>query len=166
MKWGIVLDWLNVKGPDELRQLGTFNEVRKQIKNDGGKHIHITGRSWEGLWDSINEFKQKLKILKIAGYHPVEVNVVKEKTSEKNSSASKYFTSLANEYIFYLTELDGELRMNKLGIKGTHFSNKRKAKLWRDKISKIIHPDVCNHENASEAMAQLNDLYSQMVGRD
>ena len=35
----------------------------------------------------------------------------------------------------------------------------------RDKISKVIHPDLCHHQKASEAMAQLNDLYNQMVGR-
>ena len=42
---GIRLEWLKVKDSEELKQLGTFNEVRRQIKLDGGKHIHITGRS-------------------------------------------------------------------------------------------------------------------------
>ena len=89
----------------------------------------------------------------------------KERVNDRVND-SDYFTSLASEYIFYLTELDGQLRMNKLNIKSTHFSDQRQAKSWRDKISKVIHPDLCHHQKASEAMAQLNDLYNQMVWRD
>ena len=70
----------------------------------------------------------------------------------------------ACEYIFYLVELDGKLRMDKLGITPTLFSNKKTAKRWRDRISKVIHPDCCHHQRASEAMAELNQLYNQMTG--
>lgn len=157
------MEWLKVKDLEELKQLGTFNEVRKQIKLDGGKHIHITGRSWNELLEAINGFKEKIEMLKINEHQSVEVS---KKRLDDHPSNSHYFTSLASEYIFYLTELDGELRMNKLKIKSTHFSDQRQAKSWRDKISKVIHPDICHHQQASEAMAQLNDLYHQMVGRD
>lgn len=160
---GIRLEWLKVKDSEELKQLGTFNEVRRQIKLDGGKHIHITGRSWNELIEAISSFKQKLETLKVNEHPSVEVS--KERVNDRVNNGD-YFTSLASEYIFYLTELDGQLRMNKLNIKSTHFSDQRQAKSWRDKISKVIHPDLCHHQKASEAMAQLNDLYNQMVGRD
>ena len=70
-----------------------------------------------------------------------------------------------DEYIFYLLELEGELRMQKLGINKSHFTNKKKAKQWRDKISKEIHPDKSDHKKAEEAMAKLNSIYEAMIGR-
>jgi len=39
-----------------------------------------------------------------------------------------YFTSKSNEYIFYLTELDADIRIKKLRITKSLFSNKNKAK--------------------------------------
>ncbi len=160
----VILDWFSVTSVEELKVLGKFNEVRARIKDDGGKHIHISGRSWIDLLKSIEGFKQTLEKLNVISCQTVEVNIVNE--SSLVQSDREYFTNLANEYIFYLTQLDGELRMNKLGITSIHFSDKRKAKSWRDKISKTIHPDVCHHVHASEAMSQLNDLYNQMIGRE
>ena len=56
--------------------------------------------------------------------------------------------------------------MKKLGVNASHFSSKKAAKAWREQISKVIHPDFCSHQQATAAMAKLNDLYQQMVGRD
>ena len=123
------MEWFNVKDLEELKQLGSFNEVRAQIKAEGFNNLHVSGRSWGGL-------------------------------------LKEYFNSQASEYIFYLTELDGEQRLKKLGVSATHFSSKKAAKTWHNQISKVIHPDVCSHQKAAIAMAKLNDLYQQMVGRE
>lgn len=56
--------------------------------------------------------------------------------------------------------------MNKLNITSKLFKDKKEAKSWRDKISKLIHPDVCPHAKSSEAMMKLNELYQQMTGRE
>ena len=72
----------------------------------------------------------------------------------------------SNEYIFYLTELDGEIRMKKLGITKSLFNNKNEAKVWRDKILKEIHPDINNHPKSTLAMAKLNEMYNSMVGKN
>ncbi len=106
----LTLDWLNIKSLEELKNLGKFNKIRAEIKNFGGKTIHVSGRSWEELFNSIQDFNKHLELI------------------EKNEKTVTYFKTKASEYIFYLTELDGEVRMSKLGITASHFSNKRKAK--------------------------------------
>lgn len=163
------LDWLKVKSSEELKQLGKFNDIRAEIKNFGGKTIHVSGRSWEELFEAIKAFQEVLQKLGLSECKDI-VNQVMISPSSENTDPTVndrgYFTTQASEYIFYLTELDGESRMSKLGITASHFSNKKKAKTWRDQISKVIHPDVCKHVDASDAMAQLNDLYNQMVGRE
>lgn len=163
------VDWLHVKDLDELKNLGKFNEVRAEIKQFGGKTIHVSGRSWEELFTSIQTFQNAIQQLNLGECKECKDAVMVSTTSQninRTVSNNDYFTTQASEYIFYLTELDGEARMSKLGITATHFSSKRKAKTWRDHISKVIHPDVCKHVHASDAMAQLNDLYNQMVGRE
>lgn len=88
-------------------------------------------------------------------------------TQEINLSDNySFFTSKANEYIFYLTELDGDIRMKKLGITKIHFTSKKKSKEWRDKISKEIHPDINHHPKSQDAMAKLNFIYSSMIGKE
>lgn len=163
------LDWLKVKNAEELKQLGKFNEVRAEIKKFGGKTIRVSGRSWDELFTSIQSFQKVLQELNLSECKNV-VDEVRVSSSSENTneivSDNDYFTNQASEYIFYLTQLDGEARMSKLGITSTHFSSQQKARKWRDKISKVIHPDVCKHVHASGAMAQLNDLYNQMVGRE
>ena len=146
--------WIDVKNLDELKSLGKFMSVKKEISNDVGENIKITGRSWKDLFNNIIKFKEVVQ----------KINISNINTSN-NEDTNKYFTSKANEYIFYLTELDGEIRMKKLGITKSHFSNKNKAKKWRDTISKEIHPDINNHPKSNIAMSKLNDMYSSMIGR-
>lgn len=157
------MEWFNVKDLEELKQLGSFNEVRAQIKAEGFNNLHVSGRSWEGLLDSIRHFRETVE--KIQSLPMNEMVNCSNETSQP-ADLSGYFNSRASEYIFYLTELDGEQRLKKLGVSATHFSSKKAAKTWHNQISKVIHPDVCSHQKAAIAMAKLNDLYQQMVGRE
>ena len=97
---------------------------------------------------------------------PVVGMIFSKKIKEITTPSEQYFISPSIEYIFYLVELDGEIRMNKLNITSKLFKDKKEAKSWRDKISKLIHPDVCPHAKSSEAMMKLNELYQQMTGRE
>ena len=151
--------WINVKNVDELKSLGKFTEVKREIKEDVGENIKITGRGWNDLYKNIAKFSNLIENI-----YKSEFNC-NEKIQMTNDS-SNYFTSKSNEYIFYLTELDGDIRMKKLGITKALFTNKNKAKAWRDKISKEIHPDINNHPKSSLAMAKLNEMYSSMVGKN
>ena len=53
------MDWLKVNDLEELKKLGSFNEVRGQIKEEGWSQLHVSGRSWQGLLDSICEFRSE-----------------------------------------------------------------------------------------------------------
>lgn len=157
------MEWFNVKDLEELKQLGSFNEVRAQIKAEGFNNLHVSGRSWGGLLKSIEDFRKKIGEIQRL---PVNETAVSSNKETQPADLSEYFNSQASEYIFYLTELDGESRLKKLGVSATHFSSKKAAKTWHNQISKVIHPDVCSHQKAAIAMAKLNDLYQQMVGRE
>ena len=149
--------WINVQSVEELKTLGKFNDLKKEIKNDVEEKVKISGRSWDDVYKKIVDFRN------------ITQKVGKEldiKPSIKINDEDTYFTSKANEYIFYLTELDGEIRMKKLGVTKTHFTNKKKAKTWRDKISKEIHPDKNKSSKATDAMTKLNNMYSNMIGKE
>lgn len=146
------MSWIHVDSVEELKSFGKFNEVKAMIKQDVGVNIKITGRGWKELFTSIQNFKALVESLELVS--------VKEVADD-----SHYFASVGTEYIYYLVELDGELRTQKLGISKAQFTNKKKAKEWRDQIVKQIHPDVNHHPNATQAMNILNEIYATMVGK-
>ena len=153
------MEWMNVSSVEELKKMGKFREVSSLIKNDvKDTGIKISGRGWNDLWKSIEQFKDCIDKFCPKQKHEAEQIEIVEQTTE----ATIYFNSKASEYIFYLIELDGDIRMKKLGITNVHFKNKRLAKKWREQISKAIHPDVCQHPYATQAMSKLNELYNQM----
>lgn len=75
----------------------------------------------------------------------------------------KYFKSKEHRYIFALIELDGENRAKILEITRELYDDKNSAKVWRDKILKLIHPDICTIDGSDKAVAKLNELYARMV---
>lgn len=85
--------------------------------------------------------------------------------SESKEEEDEYFKSKEAELIFYLVELDGELRMKKLGITRQHTRNLATAKKWRNDIAQLIHPDVSNHPKAAQAFSVLTEMYEQMTRR-
>ena len=142
--------WLYVESIEQLKSLGKFRDLQNEIREDVGSRVKVTARSWEELYSNILSFREVIE---------------KENKIKRKSESKEYFISKIDEYIFYLLELEGELRMQKLGINKSHFTNKKKAKQWRDKISKEIHPDKSDHKKAEEAMAKLNSIYEAMIGR-
>lgn len=80
-----------------------------------------------------------------------------------NIEKDKYFISKQHRYVFALVELDGENRAKLLEITRELYHDKNKAKAWRDRIIKLIHPDVCDIDGAEKAMTKVNELYSRMV---
>lgn len=84
----------------------------------------------------------------------------------KESPISPYFQSSTHELLFYLLELDGEARMEKLGITARLFFKKAEAKKWYRELAKQIHPDTCHLPQATRGMEVLNHLYAQLLGED
>ena len=137
------MEWFNVKSLDELKKLGKFREVGAKVKSDCNGIVNIKLGSWKNLYNSILNLRGLLKQLQV--------------------TPNCYFNSLASEYIFYLVELDGKDRLDKLKVDRKFYSNKKSAKAWRDKIAKEIHPDKCSIPQAKEAIAKLNQLYEGMI---
>ena len=81
----------------------------------------------------------------------------------RNPVADEYFVSPSARVIFALVELDGQCRLDQLGVPRANFGDKGIAKRWRDDMARLIHPDRCPHAKAGAAMARLNELYEFMV---
>jgi hypothetical protein len=80
--------------------------------------------------------------------------------SEKSDD---FFLSKEAEYIFYLTQLEGEARRKKLNANRKLYRDKIAAKKWRDQIYKFIHEDRCCHALSKEACQQLDEMYEGMI---
>lgn len=183
------MKWLNAESIDELKEYKTLknlcDNITKDLENlfEGKKSrdknivkmITIRSNSWVGIFDKIKAFREVILDLEYKGSNTKEIAEVEPVKSDdiikvnkvninKGKAIDNYFSSLENEYIFYLLELDGKTRADKLKITKKCYTNKRSAKAWRDKIAKIIHPDKCVNFKANEALIKLNELYKEMIG--
>lgn len=163
------MDWLNANNIEDIKKFGTLNEVKKIIKNDlkvyfsGVKSkdkniiemISVKSSSWIGLLDKI----KALKIF-VNEFSDIKNNEIYNSDAYNND----YFKSKTDEYIFYLLEMDGKQRAEKLKINRKCYLNETEAKKWRNQIAKELHPDKSNHKKATQATAKLNQLYKEMVG--
>lgn len=143
------MNLLEVKSLEELKTLGKHKELVAQFKKAIGDDKKFSTKSWQNLYDSISNYNDLL--------HGKECTEIKQ-------AKYQYFVSKEAEIIFYLVELSGEVRLNKLGLTKSHYSNKNKATKWRNTILKIIHPDKCLHLRSSEATKTLNSIYKEMIG--
>lgn len=141
--------WLNVNSVEELKGLGNFNNIKKEINEDLLDKVNITGKGWDELYSNIVQFKFLIE----------SVN----KTMDKENNTSIYFSSTAKEYIYYLMELEGDIKIRNLGITKNHYTNKKKAKEWKDKIYKSINKE--DHPKTQEALLELNRIYELMIKR-
>lgn len=175
----MIKDWININNEEEFKKLGNFIYVRKLIKEDLNefksknciteidilKVLHMTSNSIIGLVEKIKVIKTFVK----ANY----INVEEKNDLEKNNSTDvnsdrEYFKSEAHELIYYLIQLDGEERMDKLNIYSTHYHDKELAKSWYKDIAKKIHSDKLNNREiigAEEAMSELTAIYKKMGKR-
>ena len=140
------MKWFYCSSIEELKELGSFREVRKKVKEEIGENIKIKANSWRNLFTSISSFKELFK---------------KVKSSQQKDEL--YFNSQISKLIFYLLELDGEIRLEKLGVNKLHYLNKEKADKWKRNLVKKLHPDVCNHPKADKAIIEVNSLYKEMI---
>lgn len=149
------MEWLEVENLEELKQLGSYQDLRCQIKNSLGEKIYFTANGWSDLWEvvqSIRKFSERL---------PKKVQ--ESNISNISDESPKYFKSEADRIIYALVRLDGEERLRELGVDRSYTRDLEKAKRWRNCLAKIIHPDVCKHPDAAEASTKLTKLYEQMT---
>jgi len=53
--------WINIKDVNELKSLGTFAQVKQEIKKDVGDNIKITGMGWNDLYKNITKFSNLIE---------------------------------------------------------------------------------------------------------
>lgn len=137
--------WYEVNSIEELKALGNFNEVKALIKSDLGDSIKLKSSGWKELFDSIVMLRNFIDEVK------------------KSSNKDLYFNSEVSEIIYYLLNLEGKSRLDKLKITQKYFLNREIAKEWKMNMAKKLHPDICKHEKATEAMSEVNKLYKEMT---
>lgn len=145
------MKWINVNSVEELKALGKFNTVKKEIKDDLLDKVDISGRGWDELYSNVVQFKFIIE------------NANKAMQSEREINS--YFYSEGHEYIYYLVELNGDIKKNNLGINKNLYTNKKKAKEWKDRISKKIINEATDHPNLNRALEELNNIYQEMIKR-
>lgn len=143
------MKWLDVNSVEELKTLGKFNAVKKEINQDLLDKVNITGKGWDELYSNIIQFKFLIESI--------------NKVIERENNTSIYFLSASTEYIYYLMELEGDIKIKNLGITKNHYTNKKKAKEWKDKIYKSIKEE--KHPKLDEALEELNRIYELMIKR-
>lgn len=74
----------------------------------------------------------------------------------------EYFRSHKESVMFALLELDGEHRMNMLGIMRFHYCSQSAAYDWRTAIEKLIL-DGPEHPRDNEALLAVNRMYNRMA---
>ena len=163
------MKWMEVNTIEELKSCGKLKDIRQDIKLLLGDKHSITGRGYADILKRILEFREIAKLFvnqdALVSETAQVIDVTLTPLSSNQEITDQIFVSKASEYIFYLTALDGNTRMNYLKIEDKHFTSKKEAKKWRDEISKIIHPDLCHQKEATQAMSELNMLYQLMIGR-
>lgn len=73
-----------------------------------------------------------------------------------------YFKSEAAKYMFALTEVNGKVQLNLLGIDYKHYRNEKLAKNWYEYIKQII--ENSEYTDLIDAMGILETLYKGMIG--
>ena len=139
------LEYNKIRSLEELKSLGGFKEVKNSIQEQMNGQ-RIKAKSWQELYEFI-----------------LISNKQQDKSNRRTSYESSYFKDEVSEVIFYLLELEGDIKFGKLGITKLHFKDKEKALYWKRDLMKKIHPDQSTHVYAEEATKELNKLYGSMI---
>lgn len=144
----VQLDLLRARSVADLRSHGSFHAVRRQVLAQMGGTLQIRARGWNQLLEGVLALQELSR-----GVGTVA-----------REGDGVYFVSPAAEYIYALVELDGQARLDKLGVNIRLYRDADLARAWRDHVARQIHPDRCPHPNAARAMARLNELSASMTG--
>ena len=74
-----------------------------------------------------------------------------------------YFKSKASKYMFALTEVDGKIQLNLLGVDYNHYRDENLAKNWYEYVKEVIEDSECT--DLAVAIGVLEVLYEGMIGK-
>ncbi|MDM8558934.1 hypothetical protein [Candidatus Parabeggiatoa sp. HSG14] len=138
------MKWYECNSINQLKELGSFREVKKIINTDFEGKFVLKSRGWSNLLEKINFLSN------IFG-------------KSNNKVWHDGFISETEKYLFCLLELDGKNRQRILGVNGLHYKNTEIAKRWKRKIIQKIHTDKCSDSRAPAAMQVLEEMYQEMI---
>lgn len=72
-----------------------------------------------------------------------------------------YFKDETSEYLYYLLELDGKIKTDKLGITKRLYSNKEAALKWKEKLESKLSDTT--HEKYELGIKELEEIYNFMI---
>lgn len=142
---------LNAHSIEELKKLGSLNQVRRTVNDGFGFKVAGDGRGWKGYFSRIEKLREIAALVKT------------ESSPTFSANGELFFKSKADKYLFALSELDGQHRMKLLGISQELYFDKNKARFWRNEIATLIHPDNNSHPQAAHAYSKLTELYHSMT---
>ncbi|WP_297632283.1 hypothetical protein [uncultured Clostridium sp.] len=172
--------WLNAENEKDLRKLTKeryktrqLENLKREINSDIDKFLEgngldvgpknskkIVARGWSELYSKILRIKEFYLNLQSKNSNE---EIEKKRGENTKTVEIEYFKSRSDELIFYILELSGKNRNEKLGVKESFYRNKRQGKTWRNKILKEIHPDVCTNERANEAIHAFEQLCELII---
>lgn len=137
---------------EELKEFGTLKAVREEFLQHTPSKGGFKLNTYKGMLEAVTYIREatKMAYCEMTGQPAPEYN-------------SLFFKGKAEEYIYHLTQADGGTRCRALGITRILFHDPEKAKQWYREISKVVHPDNCNHPLAAEAMNEVTRLYKDMI---
>lgn len=172
------MEFLNCYTIEELKKHGKLYELGRRLKEYIGTGITIKANSWNALLESIKALRKVNAIMenpssKLEGDEGVEnassqlennegIENPSSKLEDDEERGIPFFKSENDEVVFYLTQLDGKDRLDKLGVSIVHYSDKKLANKWRNSILKKIHPDKWKDGLGTQATAELNNIYKEM----
>lgn len=145
---------LSAQSIADLKELGSYRDVRKTLQEKLTSRLQIKSRGWKDL----NEVLEILRVINSATGGPKDL--LTERIVQQDIA---YFKSETDRLIYALIELSGEAQLKALGINKSHFRDSHKAKQLRNSIVHLIHPDKCNHPKAKDAMTKLTKLFNEVV---
>ena len=74
-----------------------------------------------------------------------------------------YFKNEASKYMFALTEVDGKIQLNLLGVDYNHYRDENLAKNWYEYVKEVIEDS--EYTDLAEAIEILGLLYKGMLGK-
>lgn len=126
----------NVNSLEELKEVATEQEIAFII-NSLIPNMGLINITYEELWKTIRFLQDNFSILR-----------------------KSPFISEQAKYIYVLTRLEGKSRTKELNILDDMYTDKEKAKKWRNAIAKYVHFDK---GGSDEAFQELEKLYQTMI---
>ena len=74
-----------------------------------------------------------------------------------------YFKNEASKYMFALTEVDGKIQLNLLGVDYNHYRDENLAKNWYEYVKGVIEDSEYRH--LAGALGVIEVLYVGMIGK-